>query len=131
MTRGPTATTTRRLLTALAATPEGTSNKAVTALHEVAGNIRAFLAAADRDSAQAISTAVLHQWRCDLDRLHRDLEHTDPHTWARWRVPGTWLDSHLRLRSLIAHEVGKAYWADIPDIRYDTIDIERYLWGAR
>ncbi|WP_329138146.1 hypothetical protein OG552_29725 [Streptomyces sp. NBC_01476] len=131
MTHGPTAATTRRLLAALAAAPESSDCPAVTALHEATGNIRAFLTAADQDDIPAIPAAVLHQWRCDLDRHHQDLEHNHPQAWARWRVPGTWLDSHLRLRSLIAHEVGKAYWDDIPDIRYDAIDIERYLWGAR
>lgn len=131
MTHGPTAATTRRLLTALAAAPEDTPSPALAALRETTGNIRAFLAAADQNEIPAIPAAILHQWRCDLDRLHRDLEHTDPQAWARWRIPGTWLDSHLRLRSLLAHEVGKAYWDDTTDIRYDAIDIERYLWGAR
>lgn len=131
MTQGPNPATTRRLLAALAAAPEDAPNTAVTALRDLTGNIRDFLAAADQQDIAAIPAAILHQWRCDLDRLHQDLEHIDPQAWTHWRVPGSWLDSHLRLRSLLAHEVGKAYWDGTTDIRYDAIDIERYLWGAR
>lgn len=128
----PSAAATRRLLAALAAEPHpGTDAQAVDELRKTAMSIRDFLTAADRDESPAIPTAILHQWRCDLDRHHRELRDTAPDTWERWRMPGTWLDSHLRLRSLIAHEVGKAYWDDTTDIRYDAIDIERYLWGAR
>lgn len=132
MTHQPTVATTRRLLAALAADPHpDAAGEAADELRKTAEGIRTFLAAADREDSPAVPTAILHQWRCDLDRHHRALEDNTPDTWARWRMPGTWLDSHLRLRSLIAHEVGKAYWDDTTDIRYDAIDIERYLWGAR
>ncbi|MFJ9901202.1 hypothetical protein ACIQPR_48685 [Streptomyces sp. NPDC091280] len=133
MTHSPTAAvTTRQLLAALATEPHpGAEGDAVEDLRKTTEGIRTFLTTADRDDIPAVPTALLHQWRCDLDRYHRALEHTTPATWAHWRMPGTWLDSQLRLRSLIAHEVGKAYWDDSADIRYDAIDIERYLWGAR
>jgi hypothetical protein len=132
MTHGPTAATTRRLLTALATPPNDTATSdAANGLRATAEGIRVFLAEADEHDTQAMPAEVLHEWRNALDRLHRELEQADPGEWSRWRLPGTWLDSHLRLRSLIAHEVGKAYWDDRPEIRYADIDIERYLWGAR
>ncbi|MEV8392922.1 MULTISPECIES: hypothetical protein [unclassified Streptomyces] len=100
-------------------------------LRATADKIRAFLAKADNHDTEAVPAEVLHEWRNALARSHRALEQTAPDEWSRWRLPGTWLDSHLRLRSLIAHEVGKAYWDDRPEVRYAEIDIERYLWGAR
>ncbi|MFC1418750.1 hypothetical protein [Streptacidiphilus cavernicola] len=132
--RGPTpdssaAATTRHLLSALAAPPEQEpSTPTLAALRQTATAIRTHLGG---DARASVLTSVLHQWRCDLDRLHRDLERTDPKTWQVWRTPGTWLDNQLRLRSLIAHEVGKAYWDGKQEIPYADIDIERYLWGAR
>lgn len=132
MKHGPTAVTTRRLLTALATPPDDTATSdAANGLRAVAEEIRAFLAEAEAHDVQAVPAEVLHEWRNSLDQLHRELEQADPGEWSRWRLPGTWLDSHLRLRSLIAHEVGKAYWDDRPEISYTDIDIERYLWGAR
>lgn len=132
MRHQPTAATTRRLLTALAAPPDGTAtSQAADGLRSTADGIRAFLAEADGHDTEAVSSEVLHEWRNALTRFQRELEQTAPDEWSRWRLPGTWLDSHLRLRSLIAHEVGKAYWDDRSEIRYAEIDIERYLWGAR
>ncbi|MFD9603169.1 hypothetical protein ACFRFL_21805 [Streptomyces sp. NPDC056708] len=132
MTHEPAAATTRRLLTALAAPPDDTAtSQAADKLRSAADEIRAFLAEADEQHTEAVPAEVLHKWRNALARYHRALEQTAPDEWSRWRLPGTWLDSHLRLRSLIAHEVGKAYWDDRPEIRYAEIDIERYLWGAR
>ncbi|MFE2426978.1 hypothetical protein ACFXJ5_09525 [Streptomyces sp. NPDC059373] len=132
MKHGPTAATTRRLLTALAAPPDNAATSdAANGLRATAEGIQAFLAEADEHDVQAVPAEVLHAWRNSLDRFHRELERADSGEWSRWRLPGTWLDSHLRLRSLIAHEVGKAYWDDRPEIRYADIDIERYLWGAR
>lgn len=132
MTHEHTAATTRRLLTALAAPPDDTTiSKAANGLGSTAHEIRAFLAEADKHDVQAVPVEVLHKWRNALDWFRRKLEEDAPDEWSRWRLPGTWLDSHLRLRSLIAHEVGKAYWDDRPEIRYTEVDIERYLWGAR
>ncbi|MGW6599408.1 hypothetical protein [Streptomyces sp. NPDC055036] len=132
MTHEPAAAITRRLLTALAAPPDDTAtSEAVNGLRATADEIRAFLADADEHDTATVPSEVLHKWRNALARSHRVLEQTAPAEWSRWRLPGTWLDSHLRLRSLIAHEVGKAYWDDRPEVRYAEIDIERYLWGAR
>ncbi|MFG2348262.1 hypothetical protein [Streptomyces phaeochromogenes] len=132
MTQAPTAATTRRLLTALAPPPDDTAtSEAADGLRATTEEIRAFLAEADKRDTQAMRAEVLHEWRNTLDRFHRELEQADPGEWSHWRLPGTWLDSHLRLRSLIAHEVGKAYWDDRAEIRYADIDVERYLWGAR
>jgi hypothetical protein len=127
-----TAAITRRLLSALAAqpVPEAASD-AANSLFRTTEEIRRFLTQADRDNTPAVPTEVLHYWRCELDRHHHNLESSAPASWARWRMPGTWLDSQLRLRSLLAHEVGKAYWDDKTDIGYRDIDVERYLWGAR
>ena len=128
----PSAATTRRLLTALAAIPDPRpTSSAMAGLHAVVDDIRAHLIAADQQDAQTVTTETLHVWRNTLDRNHQDLEQQDPHEWESWRQPGTWLDCHLRLRSLIAHEVAKAYWDERPEIRFADIDIERYLWGAR
>ncbi|MCA1220000.1 hypothetical protein [Streptomyces sp. 8L] len=133
MTREPATANTLRLLTALAVPPDdtATASDAVAELRATVYEIRAFLAQADEHDTQAVSSEVLRRWRNALARSHRALEQTDPDEWSRWRLPGTWLDSHLRLRSLIAHEVGKAYWDDRPEVRYAEIDIDRYLWGAR
>jgi uncharacterized protein YehS (DUF1456 family) len=132
MKHRPTAATTRRLLTALAAPPDGTAtSQAADGLRSTADEIRAFLAKADEHDTEAVPSEVMHEWRNALTRFQRALEQTAPDEWSLWRLPGTWLDSHLRLRSLIAHEVGKAYWDDRSEIRYAEIDIERYLWGAR
>lgn len=73
----------------------------------------------------------LHRWRRHLDTALDQLATTDPHLWWHWRSPGTWLDSLLRLRSLIAHVLGKAYWDDIEHVAYADMDVPRYLWGAR
>ncbi|MFF4480221.1 hypothetical protein ACFY1A_24875 [Streptomyces sp. NPDC001520] len=119
-------------MTALAAPPDGTAtSQAADGLRSTADEIRAFLAEADEHGTETVPSEVLHEWRNALTRFQRELEQTAPDEWSRWRLPGTWLDSHLRLRSLIAHEVGKAYWDDRSKIRYAEIDIERYLWGAR
>ncbi|MCA1219173.1 hypothetical protein [Streptomyces sp. 8L] len=132
MTHRPRAATTRRLLTALAAPPhDTTASAAAGGLRATTEEIRRFLAQAEQHDAQAVPTDVLHRWRKALDRFHGELQHAAPEEWSRWRRPGTWLDSHLRLRSLIAHEVGKAYWDDRSEIPYAEIDVERYLWGAR
>lgn len=128
----PSAATTRRLLTTLAAIPDPQPmSPTMAALDATVDDIRAHLTAADQHDAQTITTETLHTWRNALDQHHQDLEQHDPHGWARWRQPGTWLDCHLRLRSLIAHEVAKAYWDERPEIYFADIDIERYLWGAR
>ncbi|WP_394427021.1 hypothetical protein [Streptomyces sp. SGAir0957] len=128
----PAATTTRRLLRALAAPPPAeATGPTVNELHETTLTIHTHLTNADRTNAPTITAQTLLTWRSALDRLHRALEHTTPRQWAQWRAPGTWIDSQLRLRSLITHEIAKAYWNETTEIRYDAIDIERYLWGAR
>lgn len=126
------AATTRQLLTALAAPPhDSTTSDPANELRDTADEIRNFLANADQHDTRSVPTTVLHKWRNALDRHHRELREAVPEQWSRWRQPGTWLDSQLRLRSLLAHEVGKAYWDDRPEIPYAEIDVERYLWGAR
>jgi hypothetical protein len=102
-----------------------------TGLAELDDEIQALIRADQQANSPTVDVATLHDWRTRLDALLRDLEDADPCGWARARQPGTWLDNHLRLRSLLAHEVAKAYWDSRIAIDYASIDIERYLWGAR
>ncbi|MER7277991.1 hypothetical protein ABT369_26470 [Dactylosporangium sp. NPDC000244] len=131
MTHGQ-APTTRRLLRQLATPPAASAGSRVR--KDIAGlidEIRTLLLADEDSDALSISASTLHQWRTRLDQALHAFEAADPDAWARVRQPGTWLDNHLRLRSLLAHEVAKAYWDNTTHIEYASIDIERYLWGAR
>jgi len=126
------ARTTRRLLRQLATPPAAPADSRVPVdITELADGIRALLLTDDANDALTIPASTLHQWRNGLDQALQDFETADPEAWACARQPGTWLDSHLRLRSLLAHEVAKAYWDNRTHIDYASIDIERYLWGAR
>lgn len=120
---------TCRLLRALAAGP-GTQ-PGCTAAHEAAREISGYLAGAGERGDLAVTDVLLLRWRTLLDRGHRELEREDPGLWELLRAPGSWLDGQLRLRSLLAHEIAKAYWTDAHEVRYSEIDIERYLWGPR
>jgi hypothetical protein len=73
----------------------------------------------------------LHRWRTSLDEALDLMQHHDPAQYRHWRQPGTWLDNLLRLRSLLAHVLAKAYWNDAPAVSYDAMDVPRFLWGAR
>lgn len=121
---------TRELLVALAATP----NPEITAgwadeLSELTAAIRAAVGA-DRDPPE-LAYQLIYHWRSELDRLLAVLERDDPALSGRARMPGTWLDSLLRLRLVLTHVISKAYWSGHPQVRYADIEIERYLWGAR
>ncbi|GAA2338885.1 hypothetical protein [Dactylosporangium salmoneum] len=131
MTHGQ-APTTRRLLRQLATLPAAPAgSRAHEGIAELIDEIRTVLLADENSDALNISASTLHQWRTRLDQALHAFEAADPDAWASVRQPGTWLDNHLRLRSLLAHEVAKAYWDNTTHIEYTSIDIERYLWGAR
>ncbi|WP_432976724.1 hypothetical protein [Dactylosporangium sp. CA-233914] len=130
MTHGQ-ALTTRRLLRQLATPPTPVGLRVHEDIAELIDEMRTLLLADEDRDALSISASTLHQWRTRLDQALHEFEAADPDAWARARQPGTWLDSHLRLRSLLAHEVAKAYWDNKTHIEYASIDIERYLWGAR
>jgi hypothetical protein len=132
VTPPPDATRTRALLTALTAPlPQEVPAEWSADLRPVVERIRSELAKADHAGHQTIPFAVLLAWRTGLDTALVAAEHADEDLWTRWRQPATWLDSLLRLRSVISHVVGKAYWDDLETVRYVDIDIERYLGGAR
>jgi len=126
------AANTRRLLGSLAALPGAEVAPGwVDSLREVTEMIRCYLAEADRLRAETVAAETLYRWRTDLDRSLAEMERINLDLWSLWRRPGTWLDSVLRLRSILCHVVGKAYWDDQAEVRYADIDMERYLWGAR
>lgn len=93
--------------------------------------VRAELETALRENTRALRYADMLRWRNALDSGVRELEAAQPLVWATDRRPGTWLDSVLRLRGLLAHYVGRAYWDGLEEVRVCDIDVERYLWGAR
>lgn len=117
-----------RLLCELAAVPPAEVEGRVAA--DVAA-VRASLETALRANARALRYEDMLRWRNALDEGVRDLEAGQPIVWASARRPGTWLDSVLRLRGLLAHYVGRAYWDGVEELRVCDIDVERYLWGAR
>lgn len=126
------APTTRRLLRQLATPPAAPADSGTHEnIAELIDRIHTLLQADEDSDALSIPASTLHQWRTRLDQVLHEFEAADPDAWAHARQPGTWLDNHLRLRSLLAHEVAKAYWDNKTHIEYASIDIERYLWGAR
>lgn len=126
------ARTTRRLLRQLATPPVAPADSRVHEdIAELIDAIRTLLLTDEDSDAPSIPASTLHQWRTGLDQALHEFEAADPDAWVRARQPGTWLDNQLRLRSLLAHEVAKAYWDSRTHIEYASIDIERYLWGAR
>lgn len=126
------AATTRRLLTTLAALPsDDTPENWVHDLRTTVDDIRSVLIDAEQQNTPTVPFEAAHRWRNNLDIRLDAMRNADPHQWLRHRQPGTWLDSLLRLRSILAHVVGKAYWDDHSEITYAHIDVERYLWGAR
>ncbi len=126
------AATTRQLLTALATPPTGDVAQIwAQQLCDTVHTIRAFLIDAESSASEMVPFTVLHQWRTALDTQLAAMRQANAELWQHHRQPGTWLDALLRLRSIIAHVVAKAYWDDLTDIHYADIDIARYLWGAR
>lgn len=117
-----------RLLCEMAAVPPAEVEGRVAA--DVAA-VRAALETVLREDACALRYEDMLRWRNALDEGVRDLEAGQPIVWAADRRPGTWLDSVLRLRGLLAHYVGRAYWDGVEEVRVSDIDVERYLWGAR
>jgi hypothetical protein len=93
--------------------------------------IQDFLMDAESSASDTVPFAVLHQWRTTLDSQLGAMRQANTELWRQQRQPGTWLDALLRLRSIIAHVLSKAYWDDLTDIGCADIDITRYLWGAR
>lgn len=128
--RGPVdAALSRRLLTELACQPPAEAPAAWTrGLAAAAHTIRAALAL---DGAEDVAFADLLSWRNALDAELARMEAADAELWSAWRRPATFLDCLLRLRSLLAHVVAKAYWDDAERVALAEIDVERYLWGAR
>ncbi|MFW5420985.1 hypothetical protein J0910_30670 [Nocardiopsis sp. CNT-189] len=131
--RGPVdAALSRRLLAELAAEPAAQAPAAWTAgLAGTANTIRTALERATTDGAEEVAFEDLLSWRNAFDGHLAHMETADPASWTAWRRPGTFLDLLLRLRSLLAHVVGKAYWDDAEHVAFAEIDVERYLWGAR
>lgn len=125
------ARTTRRLLRQLATPPTSANPALCENIAALTDKIRSYLQADDDSDAPSIPAGTLHQWRTGLDQVLAEFEKAYPDAWAHALQPGTWLDNHLRLRSVLAHEVAKAYWDNKTEITYTSIDIERYLWGAR
>ncbi len=124
--------TARTLLAALANAPAPTTPTAWSApARETAAEIREQLIDATQHGHTTVLFAELHRWRSSLDAALDQLATTDPDLWWHWRQPGTWLDSLLRLRSLIAHVLGKAFWDEAEHVAYADMDVPRYLWGAR
>lgn len=127
-----TAATNRALLATLASAPDPLAPRAwATPAHQAAAVIRDHLATAAEQGHVTVTFTDLHHWRSSLDAALDQLAADDPHLWRQWRQPGTWLDSLLRLRSLIAHVLGKAYWNSHEHVGYADMDVPRYLWGAR
>jgi hypothetical protein len=128
-----TAAVNRALLAQLARDPDPHVATAYPAwadpARRTAAWIRARLAADDEPGAVAFDE--LHRWRTSLDEALDLMQHHDPAQYRHWRQPGTWLDSLLRLRSLLAHVLAKAYWNDTPTVSYAELDVPRFLWGAR
>lgn len=97
---------------------------------DIAG-VRAELEQARQADVCALVYEDMLRWRNTLDAGVVALEVEDPDVWAAARRPGTWLDAVLRLRGLLAHYVGRAYWDGLAEVPVADIDVERYLWGAR
>lgn len=124
------AASNRALLAQLAREPDRHAPTAWTAPAAAAATrIRAHLLDHTRDGE--VSFETLLAWRQGLDNALDQLASRDPALWTRWRQPGTWLDCHLRLRSLIAHVAAKAFWEELSSLSYDSFETERFLWGAR
>lgn len=121
-------TVSLRLMCDLAAVPPASVEGRIAV--DVA-EVRADLEAALRTNTRGLAYADMLRWRNVLDEGVRELEAERPIVWAAARRPGTWLDSVLRLRGLLAHYVGRAYWDGIEEVPVGDIDVERYLWGAR
>lgn len=98
---------------------------------DTVGYIHDHLDQADRDNTNSVSFEDLYNWRSKLDAALDHLAQADPTLWNYWLQPGTWLDSLLRLRSVLAHMLAKAYWDDRPEVFYAEMDLPRFLWGAR
>lgn len=126
------AAATRQLLTALASPPTGDLAQTwAKQLCDTAHTIRAFLLDAELSASETVPFTVLHQWRTTLDTQLAAMRQANTELWQHHRQPGTWLDALLRLRSIIAHTLSKAYWDDLTHVHYADIDVARYLWGAR
>ncbi|SDP96451.1 hypothetical protein SAMN04487905_12036 [Actinopolyspora xinjiangensis] len=124
--------TARTLLATLANDPDPHTQTAWSApARQTATAIREHLINATQHRHTTVTFTELHRWRRDLDTTLDHLATTDPALWRHWQYPGTWLDSLLRLRSLIAHVLAKAYWNETDQVAYAEMDIPRYLWGAR
>lgn len=125
-------TTNRALLTALANGPDRyASTPWSNPARHIASRIHNHIARAEHHNIDSVSFTDLHDWRSSLDAALDQLASTDPGLWDHWRQPGTWLDSLLRLRSLLAHILAKAYWGDHSEVSYADMDVPRFLWGAR
>jgi hypothetical protein len=132
MAHQPSATTTRQLLTALATPPpDDLTHTWAAQLRDTVHTIRAFLLDAESSATDTVPFTVLHQWRTTLDTPLTTMRQANAELWQHHRQPGIWFDALLRLRSITAHVLAKAYWDDLTDIPYADIDITRYLWGAR
>lgn len=128
-----TAALNRALLAQLAREPDPHVSTAHPAWSAPAGRVAAEIREhlVSNHEVEAVAFAQLHRWRTDLDEVLDQLEHNDPAQYRRWCQPGTWLDGLLRLRSLLAHVLAKAYWNSSPTVAYADMEVARYLWGAR
>ncbi|GAA1235040.1 hypothetical protein GCM10009676_18610 [Prauserella halophila] len=128
----PSGAANRTLLATLARAPDPHALEAWAApAREAADAIRDHLIGAGQHGHATVAFSDLHRWRSSLDAALDQLAADDPDLWQQWRRPGTWLDALLRLRSLIAHVLGKAYWDSREHVPYADMDVPRYLWGAR
>lgn len=127
-----TAVVNRALLVQLACDPDPHVATAYPAWADPArratARIRERLAAREVDG---VDFDELHRWRISLDEALELMQQHDPAQYRHWRQPGTWLDSLLRLRSLLAHVLAKAYWTETATVSYAELDVDRFLWGAR
>ncbi len=128
----PSGAANRTLLAKLARAPDPHAPEAWAApARQTADAIRDHLIGAGQHGHATVSFSDLHHWRSSLDAALDQLASADPDLWQQWRQPGTWLDALLRLRSLVAHVLGKAYWNEHEHEPYANMDVPRYLWGAR
>lgn len=118
----------RRLLAQLACTPDPhvCMDWAREHTRRVTG-IRTYLRGANARNETAVTIEAVCTWRVSLDdsliRLGEDLDH-----WDCWCHPGTWLDSHLRLRALLAQLLVR--WDGLALVPYADMNVADFLWGV-
>lgn len=130
-----TAGVNRRLLASLACAPAPQTVAApgwTRDLGAVVTAIRRQLSGAHVRNEESVSLTTLDAWHAELDTELTRAAHACPQEWSRWAWPGTWLDSHLRLRAVLRHLRAAAREQDVVPsaVAYADMDVAGFVWGA-